>query len=235
MKTTSMLALLLTLVSVLAVPAVAAVDLAPNLRAFPAEDLHLETTSTGRTLLRFATTSWNRGTGPLELIAGSVNKSKKKQKVYQRVYAEDGSYRDLLAGSFVWHQQHNHFHLEQYAHYILQPVGAPGASSRTSSKTTFCVMDTTPIDLSLPEAPQEPVYSTCESAVQGMSVGWGDTYPSGLAGQEIDVTDLPDGDYQLTIVVDPKNMLLESDETDNTGVVLIRLSGDTVHVLGTPE
>ena len=228
-------AVLLILLSGVAVPTSAATDLLPNLEALPAHDLRLQTTSDGRTLLRFSTTSWNSGAGPLELVAGSVNKSTKKQKVYQRVYAEDRSYRHLLAGSFVWHKQHSHFHFEQYAQYLLQPVEAPGASSRTSSKTTFCVMDTTPVDLSLPGAPQASAYSTCGRAVQGMSVGWGDTYLYYLAGQEFDVTDLPDGDYQLTIVVDPKNRLLESDETDNTSVVLIRLSGDTVHVLGTPE
>ena len=44
-------------------------------------------------------------------------------------------------------------------------------------------MDTTKIDARLPGAPRKSVYSTCYANVQGMSVGWGDTYGSYLAGQ----------------------------------------------------
>ena len=67
-----------------------------------------------------------------------------------------------------------------------------------------------------------------------MSVGWGDTYRYYLAGQAIDVTDLPDGDYQLTIEVDPKNRLLETDDADNTSTMLLRISVNdgTLGVLG---
>ena len=57
-----------------------------------------------------------------------------------------------------------------------------------------------------------------------MSVGWGDRYPYYLAGQAIDVTDLPDGDYQLTIEVDPKNRLLETNDADNTSTLSLRIS-----------
>jgi hypothetical protein len=234
MTTYPVRALVFTILSCVAVSA-SAVDLRPNLKALQAADIRLVTTSTGSTLLRFSTTSWNSGTGPLELVAGSVDRSKKRQKVYQRIYADDGSYRNILAGFFVWHKQHNHFHFENYADYILEPVNAPGASSRTSSKTTFCVMDTTDVNLGLDGAPQAPFYSTCGRSVQGMSVGWGDTYKYYLSGQEIDVTDLPPGDYLLKIVVDPKNRLLESNDTDNTCVTSIRLSGDTVSVVSSAE
>lgn len=227
-------AMLWIILSWVAVPGAATVELLPNLQALPADDIHLETTSTGRTLLRFSATSWNSGTGPLELVAGAVDRPRKKQKIYQRVYAEDGSYRDRLAGSFIWHDLHNHFHFQDYAHYILKPVLALGAE-RTATKTTFCVMDTTPVNTQLPEAPRAPVYSTCGRLIQGMSVGWGDTYESYLAGQEIDVTDLPDGVYELQIVVDRKNLLLESDDTDNTSWVQILLSGDIVQVIRTSE
>jgi len=210
---------LLIAFSFFAVQALAAVELLPNLEALPPAEMCLTTTS-GNTLLHFSTTSWNRGTGPLELVAGKPDRKENKQKVYQRIYSSDGSSRDVLAGFFVWHQAHHHFHFEDYAHYILQPVNAPGASARTSTKTTFCIMDTTRID---PQA-DAAVYTTCGKSVQGMSVGWGDTYGYYLEGQAIDVTGLPDGDYRLEIVIDPKKRLSESDETDNTSEVMIRLS-----------
>ena len=56
----------------------------------------------------------------------------------------------------------------------------------------------------LPNAPKKPNYTTCDDDMQGMDVGWGNEYGYWLAGQEIDLTGLPDGDYSLTIEVDPK-------------------------------
>ena len=216
MKTYSTRVLFIAIFGCFVVRTVAAVDLLPNLEALPAEELCL-TTSGDTTWLRFSTTSWNSGAGPLELVAGKADRKAKKQKVYQHIESSNGRVRKVLAGFFVWHSTHNHFHFENYAHYILQPVNAPGASARTATKTTFCIMDTTKID-SLAGAAS---YTTCGKSVQGMSVGWGDTYGWYLDGQAIDVTELPDGDYRLEIVVDPKNRLSESDETDNTSDVMI--------------
>jgi hypothetical protein len=55
------------------------------------------------------------------------------------------------------------------------------------------------------------VYTTCEQDIQGLSVGWGDTYRFGIADQWIDVgnTPLPDGRYVLRSVADPRNLLDE--------------------------
>ena len=207
-------------------------ELQPNLEALPADEFRLETDAGGRTYLRFSTTTWNSGLGPLELVAGE--KDAAKQNIHQRIHLDDGSYYDRLAGTFVWHEEHGHFHFEDYALYTLQAANAPGASERTSSKTTFCVIDTDRINHRLPGAPKRSVYRTCASEIQGMSVGWGDTYRYYLAGQAIDVTDLPDGDYQLTIEVDPKNRLLETDDADNTSTMLLRISVNdgTLGVLG---
>jgi len=193
--------------------------LKPNLQARPAWNISL---SGGR--LYFNATNWNNGDGPLELVAGETDSTAQRQNVYQRIYLSDGTYFDQLAGSFVWHPLHNHFHFEDFALYTLQPYDASGASDRTSQKTTFCVMDTTPVDLSLTGAPRNAVYSTCGNIKQGMSVGWGDTYTSNLSGQSIDVTGLPNGSYRLVIEVDPKKRLEEVYETDNTSCVLLQLN-----------
>jgi hypothetical protein len=85
-------------------------------------------------------------------------------------------------------------------------------------------MDTNAVDTSLPRAPNKPVYVLCGNAMQGMSVGWGDTYTNQLPGQSIDLTGLPDGVYKLIIEADPKNRLLEINESDNTSCVLLRIS-----------
>lgn len=172
-------------------------------------------------MLIFSTTSWNSGLGPLELRAGET--SSQGQNVYQRVYLSDGTYYDHLAGTFEWHPEHNHFHFEDYALYTLQPAGASGGSDRIGNKTTFCVMDTGKIDGSLPGAPALPVYVTCNPDVQGMSVGWGDTYVRTLAGQGIDVTGLPEGDYRLFIEIDPKSRIIETNDGDNVSCTLLHI------------
>lgn len=64
-----------------------------------------------------------------------------------------------------------------------------------------------------------------------MSVGWGDTYGYWLAGQDIDFTGNPDGIYQLKIEVDPKKLLLETNENDNVSCVLLDIQGSSVTVL----
>lgn len=207
-------------------------ELKPNLQPFPASAPALVS---GGTKLIFSTTSWNSGDGPLELRAGARDSASMKQDVYQRVYLTNGSYYDRLAGTFVWHDTHNHFHFEDYALYTLQPFNAPGGSERTSSKTTFCIIDTTPVDTSLPGAPNRAVYTTCGPDVQGMSVGWGDTYSRTLAGQSFDFTGNPSGDYKLIIEVDPKKRFLEINDGDNLACALlhINVANSTVQVLGT--
>ncbi len=209
-----------------------AVDLPPNLIALPAANVSLVSGSGGVSTLRFSTTSWNSGTGPLEIVAGSVDSGTGKQKVDQRVLLSDGSSFLHQAGWFTYHPQHNHIHFDDYAIYSLQPVNAPGGSSRTGTKTTFCIMDTTKVDTGLPGAPGAAVYSSCGSVVQGMSVGWGDSYGSHLAGQELDFTGNADGIYQLKIDIDPNKRLIEVTKDDNVSCVLLNIKKpNTVTVL----
>ncbi|OGB95054.1 MAG: hypothetical protein A2Z31_04145 [candidate division NC10 bacterium RBG_16_65_8] len=209
-----------------------ALELLPNLQPFPAFDLRLVTnSSTGGKEIRFSTRSWNTGLGPLELVAGETGSQ--GQNLYQRVYQSDGSHQDYFAGTFVWHPAHNHFHFGDYAIYSLEPVNAPGGSPKSGSKTTFCVMDTNKIDASLPGAPPQAVYDTCGTIIQGMSVGWADTYGYHLQGQSIDITGNPSGDYCLTIEIDPKAKLIEIDDEDNIASSLLHIDVEraTVSVL----
>ena len=207
-------------------------ELRPNLRPFAPSDLAVVSNGTGGLKLVFSTTSWNNGLGPLE-IRGKEPVSQDKQNVYQRVYLSDGSFYDRLAGMFDYHDDHAHVHMNNYALYTLQPVDAPGGSQRTGEKTSFCLLDNVKVDTRLKGAAKKPVYTICDSAIQGISVGWGDRYRSELAGQSVDITDNPPGDYELSIEVDPKSQLLEIDEFDNTTCVRLRINGtNPVQVLG---
>ena len=113
----------------------ALVEQQPNITPFPARDIRIEKRSDGTTHIRFSTLSWNNGAGPLEIRAGAIDTVNGKQEVIQLIYSDDGiTYREVNAGSFVYHAGHGHFHFEDYALYTLQSVSAPGASDRISSK-----------------------------------------------------------------------------------------------------
>lgn len=104
-------------------------ELTPNLVALPASEFALSiNTATGTTRLVFAATSWNNGKGPMEIEAGATSVA--GQDVYQRVYNSDGSVTYYLAGTYVYHPDHQHFHFENYAPYTLKRVGAPGGSEQ---------------------------------------------------------------------------------------------------------
>lgn len=203
----------------------------PNLVPRPASEISIvQDTTNGHTYLRFAAVNTNIGIGPLELRAGGVTAS--GQEVYQRVYRSDGSYYDTLAGTFTYHPEHQHFHFNGFALYTLTRVGS--STGQTSEKTSFCVEDTTPINLSLPGAPQSAVYSLCSPTVQGLSVGWGDRYGPTLAGQSFDITGDPEADYDLTIQTDPYGRLAETNEGDNRSCVRLHVNptARTVQTLG---
>jgi hypothetical protein len=213
------------IVGALALPGTAAAQTAlpPNMVPLGAFDTTLTTDAGGRSTLRFSTTSWNSGDGPLELAAGEVETGSGKLRVYQVVYQSSGDPVLRFAGAFEYHPAHDHMHFNDYALYTLQPVDAPGGSSRTGAKTTFCLMDNTAINLKLPGAPRGGFYTDCGRDLQGISVGWGDTYGAELAGQEIDFTGNADGIYQLKIELDPRKVLVETNEDDNVSCVLLSI------------
>lgn len=203
----------------------------PNLQAKPASELRISHEG-GRKLLRFTTVGWNSGAGPLEMVPGPVDTGTNKQQVYQRIFDDAGGYSDHLAGFMEWHASHNHFHFNDYAHYTLRPAAANGTPERYGEKVTFCLMDTDRIDHRLPGAPKRAQYTTCSMSRQGISVGWGDAYRYYLDGQFIDVTGLPDGDYDLVITLDPKGRIIETDDGDNVSTTRLTIAGDTVSVAG---
>jgi hypothetical protein len=197
----------------------------PDLQAFPASDIAIEPDGDGGVQIIFSTLTWNSGLGQLHLVAREIGGSpgSEVRNVSQFLYNDDGSNTEHHAGTFDYHPEHAHFHFGNYALYSLQSVDAPGQSDRTSSKTTFCIMDTDRIDRRLPGAPKRPVYRFCSNDVQGMSVGYGDEYGSHLAGQEIDVTALPAGDYRLVIEADPNDKLIEINDDNNSSCVLLHI------------
>lgn len=204
----------------------------PNLKTLKPSELRLGTATINGTthqVLRFSNTVWNAGEGRLELRGKTFTTSTGEQKtrVLQRIYSGSGSYTHKTVGVFEYHPSHNHFHFGDFARYELwtkaeydrwiQSGGRRGQAQRRGSKTTFCIMDTRKVQY-LPGSPASPLYSQCGRTLQGLSVGWGDTYGYYLPDQWIDLgtTRLANGRYVLRSVADPKNRLYESRNKNNT-------------------
>jgi lysyl oxidase len=214
-------------------------ELLPNLEPFSASEVQLVSGPNGLEL-RFSTTSWNRGAGPMELMGGDVTnpgtpENPGDQEVIQNIYRTDGSVRQKVVGVFEYHGgTHSHFHFENYARYTLQPVNVQGTVGN-GAKVSFCLLDNAKINTRLPNAAKHPIYQTCNPDIQGISVGWGDTYRYYLDGQSVPFGNNPSGDYLLIIEVNPQRQLEESNYSDNTACALVRVdvSALTTNVIGT--
>ncbi|MEO1592933.1 MAG: Calx-beta domain-containing protein, partial [Cyanobacteria bacterium J06632_22] len=180
----------------------------------------------GQVLLRLSTEVANIGDGPLELWG--TQSSADVQPVFQRIYDDEGGFRDELAGEFVNHPSHGHLHFEGFATYNLRAVNSDGSVGDivgSGGKTSFCLIN---INQPFPELTNQAIVadgrggSSC-GRIQGVDVGYSDVYGRWLPDQWIDVTNIQDGTYWLEIIADPDNNILESDETNNVDYLQVTL------------
>ncbi len=201
-------------------------ELLPDLTLLPPSDLKISKVD-GKVLMVFTTVYYNMGKGPLELIADPKTAGVKRdieRDVLQRIYRPDGSYRDRLAGTFLWHQAHLHYHFADFVVYDLEPVSVTGTVPDLSgvlTKNTFCIRDISRIDLELPYAAEKAGYGICGKEKQGISVGWGDAYFYNYPDQSLDISDLPSGIYRLTFYSNPEDRFDEISKDNNNSSALI--------------
>lgn len=208
--------------------------LLPDLRMAQLADLNVVNAS-GRLQLRFSATIVNVGQGPMELSATRTDAASPFD-VSQKLY--DGSGGSVLStvpgATLVWGGDgHSHWHVRNLESYELDRLDN-GVKVGAGMKGGFCFFDTTPFDTSLPGAPSSSVYipgavcgqndQAATSVTMGISVGWGDRYGSLLSDQYIDVSNLTSGNYRLIATADAGNLFIESDDTDNTTWVDLKLT-----------
>jgi hypothetical protein len=203
-------------------------EMIPDIVALPPSDIVLKKEG-GKTYLLFSAEYWNKGRGPVELVADPKTKNFKEdieRKVFQRIYRLDGDYRERLAGTFLWHQDHLHYHFIDFAEYTLAGLDASTGSYKdlVKAKSTFCIRDSEPIDLSHPGAGKTPSYTVCGKERQGISPGWSDAYYYNYIDQRLDVTNAPAGQYLLTIMTNPEDRIEEITKVNNKGEALIYLN-----------
>ena len=203
-------------------------DLLPDLVPLPPRDLTVTRREDGATLLLFSATYFNQGEGPLELVADPATRGIREdieRNVFQQVYRREGEPREKLVGTFLWHQEHLHYHFSDFIIYDLEPVDAPAHPDLEGArvKSTFCLRDISQVDLPLANRAPEAAYLICYKEVQGVSVGWGDTYFHNYPDQNLNISNLVSGTYRLTFVANPERMLDESNLENNISSTLFHL------------
>jgi hypothetical protein len=214
--------------------------LCPNLRIGPPSGLYVEYAGPGSELLRATSDVRSRGRGPIEL-RGRRN-GWRTMRVNQRIYRAGGGHVDVHTGASLrftsvgayWGG--SFWKVHQLAHFELRradPGGQLGAVVRVGPKLNYCLRDLertrpgarSPSSFHYPGCNQNPYQS---HVVLGTSVGWSDIYPAEYDNQWINVAGLR-GCFAFEMIVDPQQLLFESNERDNTSRRLVRLpfNGET--------
>jgi hypothetical protein len=208
--------------------------LLPDLRVSQPQELYIQAGADGVREIRFTTTIANMGDGPLQMV-GAFDENSGAVSTIQHVYKVDGSKEEVDVGRFVFDDGHDHWHLEDFIVFELLSVteaGEPGEVLATTGKMTFCLADSHPVAEPPPNAANKAAITSCTQAIQGISVGWEDVYLAGLPGQELDIPDLPDGQYMIRSTVDPDNLILETDDENNQTTSLVMIEGNLISYVG---
>jgi hypothetical protein len=208
--------------------------LCPNLRIGSPRELYVERTGDGHVLLHATSDVRSRGRGPMEL-RGRRN-GRHSMRTNQRIYKVGGGHIAVPSGAALQFTDvgayfgGSYWKVHQLAHFDLlrvRPDGRLGPVVRTSPKLNYCLRD---LERTRPgrRSPSHRHYPGCnqnpyqDRITLGTSVGWSDIYPAGYSKQWIDVAGLR-GCFAYRMTVDPKELLFESNENDNTSQVRVRL------------
>jgi Lysyl oxidase len=207
--------------------------LCPNLKIGKPADLYLDY-SRGKALLRATSDVKSRGKGPLEL-RGHRN-GWRSMRVNQRIHRVGGGLLFLKTDAALHFTDvgayfgGSYWKVHQLAGFTLRRVGPDGKTGpalRASPKLNYCLRD---LERTRPgrRSPQTRHYPGCnqdpyiDAVTLGASVGWSDIYPAPYDKQWINVSGLR-GCFAYEMTVDPKHLLYESDERDNSARRLVRL------------
>ena len=182
--------------------------------------------------LRFDTIVGNVGEGAFEL-AYNFHKRVGVAAV-QRIFRSDGSYADRFAVRSELHLTHGHFHVQDFYLARLWEAGPGGGRAGDSpvargDKNGFCPEDSRPVGGAPDDGrrhyscftPDEPEQRGFQ--VVGISAGWEDVYGASLPDQFVEITGVPDGRYVLEIELDPHDVFVEADDTNNRVCTLVEL------------
>jgi hypothetical protein len=156
-------------------------------RFFDPEDCAVFEESVGgtgyRRLLRFDTVIINAGDGDL-------------------VVGDRSDPNNPYADWFEFSPCHGHYHLRGFADYLLLDMN--GEIAAEGHKQGFCMLD------SLKYGGDKSHGYTCQ--FQGITSGFGDWYYKQLSGQWIDITGVPEGDYEVVMGINVSGTFDEGED-----------------------
>jgi hypothetical protein len=213
-------------------PATGGAGLYPDLQTAAPHHFTVQNTQQGE-YLRFSNLIANLGAGDLRLRP-EHNTTTNITTGYQEIFDASGNLVvNTPVSEFVFHPQHNHWHLDQVALFEIHTADDDGRGgdigpvfSGESQKTTFCLIDVIQIDTNSPTG--DRTYWDCfPDAHQGISAGWGDQYHHATPGQELEITDAQPGVYYLVSTANEEQAFLESDYTNNTAWTSFKVTRDS--------
>ena len=134
---------------------------------------------------------------------------------------------ESVAGTFLFHPEHNHWHIDHVALFEVRRGSPTGpVVGGNSIKTTFCLIDWYKLEDNSPTT--ERVFFDCYSSFQGISSGWVDQYHQSTDGQQLDLTGVPNGDdYYLVSTANHAKIFREADPMNNAAWVRFSLTSDS--------
>ena len=137
-----------------------------------------------------------------------------------------GSFVPLVPSEdWEWHTCHYHYHsMEEFAHYDLLRSDTEYRVAE-GHKASFCLAD------SECASGYSRQYN-CYDGNQGISHNCGDLYANHLDCQWIDITGVSYGEYELRVSINPNQLGLESDYSNNNASCRIEIASDYDSYLG---
>jgi len=170
--------------------------------------------------LRFDTVAVNVGPGLFEAY-GHGPADGTERPVRQRIQNGTGGWTeaDTPATMFYAGDGHNHWHVRDFQYWTIASVNERAKVLSSGAKTGYCFWDNYDYKATAGVLYHPNTTSACirlpdGTVPMGLSVGWGDEYPSNIAYQYIDITGLGNGKYIVTLEADPGNEFRELNETD---------------------
>jgi hypothetical protein len=166
----------------------------------------------------------------------------------QVIATTDGETVRRPAGPCLFHAVHAHFHygdLVQFALYQVTPDGQTGAQVGTSNKESFCLADDEYFGFGTagPNGPRNyvgqpgcnlPANPPPKVTVEmGVTPGWGDVYTWDTPGQFVDISDTPDGIYDVIEQTNPTGNILVAGPQQTCSRTRLKLTADAVEVIST--
>ncbi len=202
-------------------------ELYPDIRTVVPRHLQL-VHSDKRDILRFSNGIANTGAGPWA-VRPVNDLALNETHAVQEIRDQDGQVvLECEASNYAFHPAHNHWHIGDIAQFeirapALDPESGPSEvlAGENSVKVTFCLIDWYALEGNSPTSERE--FWDCSEGYQGVSAGWVDQYHHATTGQDLDLTDVPNGTYHLVSTANPAGVFLEKDYTNNVAWTSFKL------------